>query len=417
MRLQTGIWKLNGPPVKLVGNFSAKSGRLRDRESHQLNPINRNHSDLVKFPLYDDVYETVCSTLRDFAAIAPKVVYARFNLQPAMRLHKAAEKGDSTRTHLLLSCGADPNEADSEMMTPMHIAAQHGKVEVIQTLIKHGANMSEEAGQHQRTPLHCAVLEGHLAAVRVLVENGANVDAIGRYGDTSLHSAAVLGHAEIVRTLVQYGARVNGSSLKDSNTALHFALEAEIMKRCPGEKNEALDTLVALGANVNARLEGDQLTPLHWAVRAGNFRAARMFLSAGADVNAIEAAESRSPLHESVLRGNAELTCLLLDNGAAINSRDMKGRTPLFIAAERGESAVISELFRYDPDIEIRDHEHKLTPLEIAKRNEHWTTLQLLEGSLSPSLSLASTVKEEDQTPYGKRVPSFVIGASSCICS
>ncbi|KAI9692467.1 MAG: hypothetical protein M1822_006698 [Bathelium mastoideum] len=405
---KTGVWELNGPAIKLVGSFSAKSGRLRDRESHQLNPINRNHSDLVKFPLYDDVYETVRATLRNFASNAPSVIYPRFTPHPSLKLHKAAESGDVVRVNLLLSCGADADEANSDSMTPMHIAAQHGHVDIIRILIKKGAKMSQAAGQHCRTPLHCAVLEGHIEAVRVLVQSGTDIDARARYGDTALHSAAALGHAEIVRVLIQCGARVNATSRNGCDMPLHFALEAEILQRCPGGKNEALDALVALGANINARLDSGQLTPLHYAVRAGNTRVSRMFLDAGADVDAVEEAGSTSPLHESVRKGNAELLCLLLEKGASINARDREGRTPLFIAAARGELTVIPELLRYDPEFDVRDYEHKLTALEIARQNEHWKTVGLLESQMSVPLSL----KEEPNSVYG-REPNSAYDLSS----
>jgi ankyrin repeat protein len=53
-----------------------------------------------------------------------------------------------------------------------------------------------------------------------------------------------------------------------------------------------------------------------------------------------------SPLHEAARGGHAEVVRLLLDHGADSTFRDCAGKTPLEIAAERGDAGVVDLLTR-----------------------------------------------------------------------
>ncbi|KAF2138220.1 uncharacterized protein K452DRAFT_90057 [Aplosporella prunicola CBS 121167] len=63
-----GKWKMGGEPAKLVDRNSATHGRPFDSNEHYVQPIDRNHSELVKFQSnVDDVYtEKVFPLLKGF---------------------------------------------------------------------------------------------------------------------------------------------------------------------------------------------------------------------------------------------------------------------------------------------------------------------------------------------------------------
>ena len=72
--------------------------------------------------------------------------------------------------------------------TPLHWAADYGKVDVIEYLLSKGANI-EAKDNYGNTPLFAAIYEGHDAAVAALLAKGANKNAIGQNGKKPIEVA------------------------------------------------------------------------------------------------------------------------------------------------------------------------------------------------------------------------------------
>src|SRR5437016_4159120 len=85
------------------------------------------------------------------------------------------------------------NEQDVGSQTPLHLVAVGGHIEVIEVLLKAGANM-EEQDMGSQTPLHRAAEGGHVEVVEALLKVGANKEAQNRGSCTPLHQAAERGH-------------------------------------------------------------------------------------------------------------------------------------------------------------------------------------------------------------------------------
>ena len=123
--------------------------------------------------------------------------------------------------------------------------------------------------------MHCAAHNGHKEIVELLLKKGANVNAVDQNGCTPLHCAAHNGHKEIVELLLDTGANVDAVSQAES-TALHHAVSAEncqveIVKAII-EKEAAVDIADKYGR-----------TPLCWAIRNGYSEIARILLENKAD--------------------------------------------------------------------------------------------------------------------------------------
>ena len=73
----TGKWSMSGDHAVLVDRFSARSGRSWEENHSFLQPISRNHSDMVKYSEYDDDIGIVCEFLIRFAKEAPAVIKDR----------------------------------------------------------------------------------------------------------------------------------------------------------------------------------------------------------------------------------------------------------------------------------------------------------------------------------------------------
>lgn len=113
---------------------------------------------------------------------------------------------------------------DKGWMTVMHLAVWHGTKSTVELLKEMGGSVDAK-NRLGKTPLHVAAEDGKMTMVAYLVEEaGANLEARDDEGQTAIHSAASWGDRDgsVIRYLVEAGASVNA---KDNNgwTAMHAA--------------------------------------------------------------------------------------------------------------------------------------------------------------------------------------------------
>lgn len=101
----------------------------------------------------------------------PKRAQFRFGDDETL-LHKVARHGDAARyVPLLVEHGADPDATRWPGLTPLHVAARHGHVEVVRALLAHGARPDLRTRDGE-TPLMLAEAGGHAEAAVLLREHG-----------------------------------------------------------------------------------------------------------------------------------------------------------------------------------------------------------------------------------------------------
>ena len=174
----------------------------------------------------------------------------------------ATKRGDEAAVRSLLAEGADPNVAQGDGLTALHLAAQVGNLEIAELLLAGGAKVEAQTRIGGYTPLHLASQGAHGAVVSVLLAAGANAGAVTTTtGVTPLHLAAKAMYGEdAVKALLEHGAPVNAQESSAGQTALMFAAShgrtASVRELLSHRADPAISTEVGRCAQANGGRQG-----------------------------------------------------------------------------------------------------------------------------------------------------------------
>ena len=270
----------------------------------------------------------------------------------------AALEGNVEVVQTLLAHGVNVSATDSYGWTALLIAARENNVEVVQTLLAHGVNVNA-TDSYGWTALLIAARENNVEVVQTLLAHGANVNATDSDGGTALFSATLKGNVEVVQTLLAHGANVNATK-SDGRTALfNAAYEGNV---------EVVQTLLAHGANVNTITDSDGITALFFAAQGDNVEVVQTLLANGANGNATDTV-GRTSLFSAALKGNVEVVQTLLAHGANVNVTDSDGWTALFNAADEGNVEVVQTLLAHGANVNATDSYGWTALLNAAQEN------------------------------------------------
>lgn len=124
-------------------------------------------------------------------------------------------------------------------------------------------------------------------------------------------------------------------------------------------------------------------TPLHWAASSKQgVPAIGLLLDRGAEVNSRNV-RGQTPLHLAALTGNADAAAELLSRSAEVDARDCRGRTPLYGAAMCGQPAVVEVLLQHGADPTLASDDGR-TPLTLATSGPEVMRLLIDSPSTTP---------------------------------
>ncbi len=324
------------------------------------------------------------------------------NSRASTLLHKAAIKGHLAVVQYLLSIGANSQAESKFDLNFLNKIALNSYFPVIEALAKEKnfppLNLGEMAEKgylglvrylvekkHQpisiqdmngRTPLHKATAHDHLDVMQYLIRQGANLNAIDEQGDTALDEAMKKGHLHIVRYLLEIGKiDVNiknnlGLTLLDTATMNgHLAI---------------VKYLLAKGADlVKYKFNSDFLNVLAF----NNHLPLIEYLIKEKNI-------SLPTLKVAAEKGYLGLVRYLVETQQAKpkDAEEASAWTPLYKAAMNGHLAIVKYLLSQEDRLQI-EHRFDLDFLNAIALKNHFTLVDYLskeKNILLPTLEVAT---------------------------
>lgn len=292
-------------------------------------------------------------------------------------LHEAVQGGHEAVVQLVLERGVDPTSVDENGRTALHVAAAEGYLAIVVRLLQcrrfrwQGRSGSGSGKRNEcfdmaakdrmgTTPLHLAALGGHIDVVQFLLKQGANCTIQDRIGESVLLQAVRGGDALSVQMLLDRGATIVTKNTSGV-TVLHRAATRGY--------TDIITILLKSGADILSRVRGS--SALELALAGGHEDAVQLLRSNGAEPPL--PANVDAMLAEAARDGDSGLVQLLLSHGGNPSGR------PLMAAAEAGRQNIVSLLLDHGADMAMQD-ELGWTALHHAANSGYVRIVRLLAG-------------------------------------
>lgn len=262
---------------------------------------------------------------------------------------------------------------------PLHIASKNGDLDLVRAILEHDASTLDEETGDGETPLLLASQHGRIEVVDYLLKKNPNLECATR------NPAWTAWHWPNRNT---------------SRTALHWALE--------NGHQAVAEKLVTKGANPRIRMDIANKNALVFAARRGYLDVVKAILRyhpSTIDIN--KRRGGWTVLTLAISSGNADLVDYLLENNAIVEYRELavaisvnsspaiinkliaewsnqirgigyNQDQPLHIAAKKGNLALVKAIVKYDSASLDAQDGFGLTALTWARREEHSDVVEYL---------------------------------------
>lgn len=266
---------------------------------------------------------------------------------------------------ILLSNGADPSLKNMDGIPILFDLIEHGQRDMCEALIPYLKDLDAKAPS-QSTALHVAASAAKADVVAMLLQAKVSVTETAEDGSQAIHLAVHAGSTEIADMLLEAKADVN-SLLKNKVSALFLA--------CQERHVELAQHLLTMKADPNLA-DADGGTCLLVCTQPGIETAEQrdvLPLVEALLLNKADVAQAMpsgtTPLHVACQRtfdGQDKVVAALLEAKAPTDAvLNTQGVTPLFLAAQEGHAAVVTQLVEHKAEINITNNEGA-SPLFIA---------------------------------------------------
>ncbi len=301
----------------------------------------------------------------------------------------AYENTDINILETLINNGSDLQSRDKEGRTALMAAAVKGNDEVMQYLIKRGANFNAKDNNglsvldyyNKRKYLDTLgfeassiatpserlndefkfITENHHRfnqalqdsihekdsekAVADALANLADVDILDKNGCTTFVNAAIYNRSKkVLEELIEGKAKINATCLDNKNALMFISAQAD-SSHIPALQIEKAKFLLEKGIDINHQDDNGNTALMYAIANQADIKYIRMLLENGASVN------TTSQLGETALwtairqKSTPDVLKLLIEYGADVNQTDKQGETPLwYLLRTNGSDALVKTL-------------------------------------------------------------------------
>jgi len=166
----------------------------------------------------------------------------------------------------------DVNAPDHQGRLPLHCAVFAGKAEIVEELLKAGANpnkleikrsgRADFGGLTKSCALSLAAYQGFINIAQILLAKGANVNPRNA-GPTPLYNAALRGDVQMIRWLVKNKADLNMKSQPATGNEAQTPLQAAKQSHCYQAVHEIQNSTTSSKRRSGAAVVGEEMTFQH----------------------------------------------------------------------------------------------------------------------------------------------------------
>ena len=198
--------------------------------------------------------------------------------------------------------------------TPLHAAAQHGRLDIVRLLLEHGAEVDAREGGDNTTALHWAAARAEKELAGTLLDAGADVHGLG-----DVHALDVIGWCAFFRapgtadiTVMEEERRACLNYLIERG-ARHHVFSAMCVGELPLIQEVVEQNPSALDRRMSRFERG--LAPAHFAIERKRHDLLDLLIGLGADLEATDG-RGQTALVFAMLRGDREAVTRLQAAGA-----------------------------------------------------------------------------------------------------
>ena len=234
-----------------------------------------------------------------------------------------------------LEVGADPGERASHFQTPLRIASNNGRFDLVKLLFEYGAPHDDL----KWSPIFHAVAYGDVSKVQALIEEGADLKHRDTWDRTPLLVAIQSGCTNTVDLLLEAGASLNERG-RCGKEPIEYAIQMD--------DSNMLRHLVSKGVYIECYCRGVE-TPLMLSAKGRAQRCVEALLSLGADLHKKDRIQvSRKTAIEHT--NNPEIALLLAQHGGKLESVSRKIRLQFLNLGVKEELTVTKDTYFHQKD-------------------------------------------------------------------
>ena len=238
--------------------------------------------------------------------------------------------GQEECVRILLSAAGSDTCYDTRGRSPHHVAAAHGQVIVLGTLLSSSVKEVSLADNDGFTPVHYAAYYGQEGTLDMLLQTEAcrlQNDNISSF--SPLHCAMVSGSEQCLQLLLSADSQAAVNSADAAGfTPLHIAAAKNLQN--------SSKLLISKGADINAK-DAKSRTPIMLASAAGNVNIIELLLEEKADYESSDS-DGNTALHFACAKAMSKSANLFLRNSSSefVCKQNRDGKTALHLAAGQG---------------------------------------------------------------------------------